>query len=79
MKIARNTSLGLLMVGKLACSATPPVSSRVKSQAPTATSCEVKSTQGFLSRTMAFKITTNFRIQATTATIFAFPAATKRL
>ena len=53
-----------------------PASSRVKSQAPT--SSFVTSTQGFRSRTMALRITNNFRIHATRATFLAFPAPTSR-
>jgi DDE superfamily endonuclease len=49
-----------------------PVSSRVKSQDPTVTSRAVMSTQGFRSRTTAFKIPSNLRIHATKATFLAF-------
>ena len=51
-------------------------SSRVKSQAPTTS--KVTSTQGFRSLTIAFNIPNIFRIHATKATIFAFPASTRR-
>jgi transposase len=55
-----------------------PVSSRVRSQALMGASRAVMSTQGFRSRTTAFKIPSSLRIHATNATFFAFPAATKR-
>jgi transposase len=52
--------------------ATMPVSSRVKSQAPSATSGTVVSIQGFRSRTIAFKMPISLRMHATNATFLAF-------